>query len=474
MAKQGISGPIIVLFRRDLRLEDNPALNWAARSGQPVVPLFAFDRDFDLPRIGSASRWWLRRSLKSLAEDLVAAGGRLVLRSGKASKVLPALAHEIGASTIVWNRLYDPVDVEQDRTLKSDLRAQGLNMHSFNSSLLFEPWNIKTESGSPYRVFTPFWRRCLAIGLPSRETMQHRATFDIRPTSESIDSLIPEPDGAWLTGLESSWTPGTASAKAKLDSFIDNGLSIYRTQRDLMARPGTSRLSPHLHFGEIGPRQIVAAVECHAESGPYLRQLGWREFSANLLFFNPDLRDSNLRREFDAMPWRNEPELIEKWRQGLTGYPLVDAGMRQLMQTGWMHNRTRMVTASFLTKHLLMDWQQGAAWFHNALVDADVANNVASWQWTAGCGADAAPYFRIFNPVLQSQRFDPDGIYLCRWLPELAALPKCFVHAPWSAPEDVLSAAGIALGEDYPWPVIDHSFARKRALELYSAHIKAG
>ena len=455
-------GPVIMLFRRDLRLDDNPAFNWAVASGRPVVPLFAFCRETDGSHIGTASRWWLGRSLRSLAGDLAAIGGRLVLRSGSASDVVPELARETGASAVVWNRLYVPSAIDRDSRLKSGLRAGGLDARSFNASLLFEPWTVTTDSGSPYRVFTPFWRRCLAIGLPMPETVPHSPSFTVRPSGESVDSLIGEPDNRRVCGLAETWTPGSIPARDRLENFIENDLVHYRSGRDLMGVNRTSRLSPHLHFGEISPRQVVAAALHRDGSDSFIRQLGWREFSAHLMFNFPAMATRNLRREFDAMPWRDDPDGLERWRKGLTGYPLVDAGMRQLLRTGWMHNRARMVAASFLAKHLMIDWRHGAEWFHQSLVDADLANNNAGWQWTAGCGADAAPYFRIFNPVLQSRRFDPDGRFLRRWLPELAALPTADIHAPWAASEDVLSAAGISLDSDYPRPMVDHAIARAR------------
>lgn len=467
------AGPVIVLFRRDLRLEDNPAFAWAARTGRDVMPVFTHCVDEDGSAMGAGSRWWLRRSLVSLDRELRSYGGCLKLCAGAAEREVPRLAQDSGAAAVVWNRRYVEADINRDRRLKARLKADGLQAQSFNASLLFEPWTVKTDVGEPYRVFTPFWRRCMAIGASEPTEAVERVTFVRGLDSDAIDHVIPHRGGEVPSELDELWTPGAVAARARLKSFVADGLEDYRSRRDLIGEDGTSLLSPHLHFGEIGPRQIAAAVAARDGSDSFLRQVGWREFSAHLLYHVPRMQGENLRPEYDAMPWRDDAETLELWRRGLTGYPLVDAGMRQLMRTGYMHNRARMVAASFLTKHLMIDWRHGADWFHDMLVDADLANNIAGWQWTAGCGADAAPYFRIFNPLLQSSRFDSEGAYLRRWLPELANLPTRYLHAPWEAPQDDLSAAGIVLDDTYPRPIIDHSVARKRALGHYATHIKA-
>lgn len=463
--------PVLAWFRNDLRLADNPALCWAARTGRPVIPVFVFDETAGRPT-GGASRWWLHGSLQALAASLEALGSRLVLRRGGAADVVEALARETGAAAVCWNRRYDPALSEPDRALEDRLRLLGIETRTSNAALLFEPWAIRTGTGAPYRLFAPFWRRCLEQGfrrpLPPPAALAPPPAW---PAGESLDGWglrgsCPER----TDGLRARWQPGEAGASSRLEGFGRAGVTAYGTRRDRPGTPGTSKLSPHLHFGEVGPRQIAERLRrdgCAADTDPYLRQLGWREFSHHLLYHHPDLGDANLRSEFDRMPWRDSPADLRRWQQGLTGYPLVDAGMRELLATGWMHNRVRMVAASFLTKHLLIDWRLGAAWFWQLLVDADWANNSAGWQWVAGTGTDAAPYVRIFNPVTQSRRFDPAGDYLRAWLPQLARLPDRCIHAPWTASRSVLAQAGVRLGDTYPGPIVDHAEARSRALTIY-------
>ena len=469
--------PVLLWFRNDLRLTDNPALDRAARTGRPVIPVFVLDDDQPGNRpLGGASRWWLHGSLDALQTALEALGSRLVLRRGAADAVLARLVHETGATDLVWNRLYDPDAVRRDKKIKARFAGSGVAARSFNASLLFEPWTIRTGQDAPYRVFTPFWRRCIETGFdgPSNgpSALPAPAAW---PAGDRLDDWrlrSSTPD--WAAGLRAAWRPGEAGARERLDAFLAEGVARYHADRDLPGAAGTSRLSPHLHFGEIGPRQIAAALEPPGRGrGPsaFLRELGWREFSHHLLYHHPEMTDTNLRREFDRMPWQDDPDALRRWQRGRTGYPLVDAGMRELWTTGWMHNRVRMVTASFLTKHLLLDWRLGEAWFRDTLVDADRANNSAGWQWVAGCGADAAPYFRVFNPVAQSRRFDPGARYLRQWLPELGRLPNGLLHAPWEAPAAVLDAAGVRLGADYPHPMVDHAAARERALEAYRRHV---
>ena len=468
--------PVLLWFRRDLRLTDNPALDWAARTGRAVIPVFLLDDDQPGNRpLGGASRWWLHGSLDGLRTALAALGSRLTLRRGAADTVLSQLVHETGATDIVWNRLYDPDAVQRDKRIKTRCAEAGLSVRSFNAALLFEPWTIRTGQGSPYRVFTPFWRRCLQEGFDGAtdgpSALPAPAAW---PASEALDDWrlrcsIPD----WAAGLRAAWQPGEAYARKRLDAFLADRLGSYHEDRDLPGATGTSRLSPHLHFGEIGPRQIAAALEGIPGRGrdAFLREVGWREFSHHLLFHHPEMASASLRSEFDRMPWRNDQGDLRRWQRGLTGYPLVDAGMRELWSTGWMHNRVRMVTASFLTKHLLLDWRLGEGWFWDTLVDADWANNSAGWQWVAGCGLDAAPFVRVFNPVTQSRRFDPSGQYLRGWLPELARLPKNLLHAPWEAPSAALNAAGVRLGTDYPRPMVDHGPARQRALDAFRQRV---
>ena len=469
-------GPVLVWFRRDLRLTDNPALAWARETGRPVIPLFILDDEER--RIGGASRWWLHGSLSALGDDLAHIGSGLVLRQGSAGTVIAALARETGATGIVWNRLYAPALARRDTELKARCRKLGLVPRSFNSALLFEPWTVCTRAGEPYRVFTPFWRQCLDFGFESPGGTVRRLSPPARwPAGEDLAGwrLRPEaPD--WATGLREVWSPGEAGARHRLERFLQEPLHRYAQGREFPAGRSTGMLSPHLHFGEIGPRQVAEAIgpaEPGSGAHAFLRQIGWREFSYHLLHHNPDMDTVNLRRAFDRMPWRDDPESLRAWQRGRTGYPLVDAGMRELWTTGWMHNRVRMVVASFLTKHLLIDWRLGAEWFLDTLVDADLANNTVGWQWVAGSGADAAPYFRIFNPLVQSRRFDAAGDYLRHWLPELRRLPDTWIHAPWEAPEPVLANAGIRLGDTWPLPVVDHGSARARALDIYRTIIRA-
>ncbi len=477
--------PVLLWFRRDLRLADNPALDAAQASGRPVIPVYITD-DEDAGAsalewaLGGAQRWWLHRSLAVLEKSLTALGSRLILQRGPAEATLAALIGETGAGAVYWNRRYEPWAMRRDEQIKAGLRQQGVEARSFNAALLREPWEVATKTGGPYKVFTPFWEALRTAGappvpLPAPERIPAPGSF---PESDALASwgLLPTaPD--WAGGLRDAWQPGEEAAQARLRDFADETVFGYHDQRDQPGTAGTSRLSPHLAFGEIGPRQIWHAVQASAlaRTGDpmpkgaevYLSEIAWREFSYHLLYHFPDLPAQPLRPEFAHFPWADDPAGLEAWQSGLTGYPIVDAGMRELWATGWMHNRVRMIVASFLIKDLLVDWRQGAAWFWDTLVDADLASNAASWQWVAGSGADAAPYFRVFNPVTQGSKFDPAGTYVRRWLPELAGLPDRVIHAPWTANPLDLAAAGVRLGRDYPEPIVDHAMARKRALERY-------
>ena len=471
----------IVWFRRDLRRNDNPALDAAIARGKPVVPVFILDdADAGPWAPGGASRWWLAGSLACLAAELAQSGSGLVLRRGPAEREIGKLVAETGAESVFWNRRYEPWAVARDMRLKASLAARGINVKSFNASLLMEPWTLETKTGGPYRVFTPFYtalRERLRIE-PLRPAPQRIAAPESLPPSDPLAgwSLSPTtPD--WAGGLKEAWTPGVAHAMKRLARFLHDSIDDYATNRDRPAVEGTSRLSPHLHFGEVGPRQIWHAVASGAQSGDgssrgaerFLSELAWREFSYHLLYHFPHLPDAPLKAEFAQFCWSEDASALRAWQRGLTGYPIVDAGMRELWATGWMHNRVRMIVASFLVKDLLLSWRAGEAWFWDTLVDADLANNAASWQWVAGCGADAAPYFRVFNPVLQGRKFDPDGAYVRRWVPELATLGDAAIHAPWTArPVDLLDA-GIAPGRSYPQPIVDHLAARDRALRAYRA-----
>jgi deoxyribodipyrimidine photo-lyase len=474
--------PTIVWFRLDLRLADNPALAAARERGGPVLPLYILDARGDWAP-GGAARWWLHHSLAALDRDLTKAGAPLCLRRGKAEDILPRLAKEAGAGVVFWNRCYEPAAVARDKRLKQRLTDAGLEVRSFNGSLLFEPWEVATGQGEPYKVFTPFWRALQAAGEPPAPGPRLRKLQGLGgiATDELSDwDLLPtKPD--WAGGLRDSWTPGESGAAARLRDFLDEAAKEYRKDRDRPDRAGTSRLSPHLHWGELSPCQVWHAMRHAADAGKltvtaaeaFLRQLGWRDFSYSLLFRWPDLPDKPWREEYGAFPWRKDEAGFKAWCRGHTGYPIVDAGMRQLWATGWMHNRVRMVVASFLIKDLQIAWQRGEAWFWDTLVDADLANNAASWQWVAGSGADAAPYFRIFNPVSQGEKFDPKGDYVRQWVPEISGLPDDVIHQPWKASEDVLEKAKVTLGETYPKPIVDHEAARARALAGYDKVKKA-
>jgi deoxyribodipyrimidine photo-lyase len=473
--------PSILWFRRDLRLDDNPALAAALSDGASIIPVYIQAPEEESPwEPGAASRWWLHWSLAALDASLCARGNRLWIRRGPSLEALRRLAHETGARTIHWNRLYDPATRERDTRIKQTLRTEGLRCESHKSSLLFEPWEILNGSGQPYRVFSAFWRasaRSLSIErpYPAPETIPPLPASNTPSATLTLESLDLLPRLDWDGGLRATWTPGETGALERARAFIAEGLAEYGTARDRPDQPGTSRLSPHLHFGEIGPRRllnwIVEAfgdpVQGAAES--YVRELGWREFGYHLLHHFPHTPDEPLDKRFSAFPWATDgvDAALAAWQHGHTGIPLVDAGMRELWHTGWMHNRVRMVAASLLTKNLLIPWQAGARWFWDTLVDADLASNTLGWQWTAGCGADAAPYFRVFNPVLQGQRFDPDGRYVRRWCPELMRLPDKYLQQPWTAPQAVLTAAGVRLGLDYPGPIVDLTKSRARALAAW-------
>ena len=468
------SAPVIVWFRNDLRVTDNPALDAAVGSGRGVICLYILDPE-ERPSLGGASRWWLHGSLASLSRSLEDRGARLVLRRGPAAATLQAVIEEAKACAVFWNRCYDPASVIRDTALKADLSANGHEVRSFKAGLLHEPWEIRSKSGESFRVFSAFWRACAlapepGVPLPAPRRIPQAAIAPASDPLEALDLLPTRPD--WAGGLRRSWTPGEAGAMARLDAFLDSALGGYRAGRDLPGQETTSRLSPHLRFGEISPRQVwtrVRLLSAHsADAEKFLAEIGWREFSYHLLFHFPDLAHRNLRPAFDRFAWSTPGAELPAWQKGRTGYPIVDAGMRELWETGWMHNRVRMITASFLVKHLLIPWQAGEAWFWDTLVDADPASNPASWQWVAGSGADAAPYFRIFNPVLQGEKFDADGAYVRRWVPELGRLPDRWLHRPWEAPREVLAGAGVELGRTYPHPVVDHGWARDRALSAFA------
>jgi len=455
--------PAILWLRQDLRLEDNPAL--CAAANHPLFAVYIWDEQDPRPP-GGASRWWLNKSLRSIKQSLEERGIQLVFKRGNPLHILKALVQETNACGIYWNRCYEPYAIDRDKQIKSNLKNIGLSCESFNGSLLAEPWEIQTKKNGPYQIFTPFWRALQDLALPQPKPIPDLQGWNIPVTSESLESWGFHPT-LWGQELEQTWQPGEKGGWEKLNQFLENGLEDYDKKRDYPSENTTSHLSPYLHWGELSPAQVWHHVLLRygTKGLPFLRQLGWREFSYHLLFHFPELPFKPLKSSFENFPWENNADSLKAWQLGQTGYPLVDAGMRELWHTGTMHNRIRMVVASFLVKHLLLPWQKGEEWFWDTLVDADLANNASNWQWVAGCGADAAPYFRIFNPVLQGQKFDPQGIYIKRWVSELQALEPSYIHSPWKAPTDILERAGIQLGVSYPYPIVDHTFARKRALE---------
>jgi deoxyribodipyrimidine photo-lyase len=469
----------LVWFRQDLRIADNPALAAALERG-PVIPLYILDEHHCGEwALGGAQRWWLHQSLAALSERLRECGSRLILRHGRSEEVIAQLLVSNDVDAVYWNRRYEPAAIQQDTKLKESLRAQGIDVRSFNSALLNEPWSIANLSGKPFQVFTPYWRHCLKLAdpRPPEPVLTSIPCPDRWPHSAALDSLQLMPTIAWYQEMARTWTPGEHGAAQNLKEFVKDTVWSYTETRNLPAMRGTSMLSPHLRFGEISPHQVWHAVKARgmrdhiptSEWRPhqYLTEIYWREFAYHLLFHFAHTPTEPLRPEFARFPWARNPAHLQAWQRGRTGVPMIDAGMRQLWATGWMHNRVRMIVGSFLVKNLLLPWQDGSRWFWDTLVDADLASNTLGWQWCAGCGADAAPFFRIFNPVSQGEKFDPQGEYVRRWVPELARLPDSDIHSPWDAASEVLGAAGVTLGRDYPHPMVDLKATRARALDAY-------
>ena len=460
----------IVWFRQDLRLNHNPALT-AACKAKRVLPIYILDDDTaGAYKMGRASRWWLHHSLAALNTSLDHA---LNVYRGDAATIIADLCRRFEVQSVFWNRCYEPYHIAQSKLIKEQLLSQGIDAKSINGSLLNEPWSVLKKDETPYKVFTPYDREASKVErhvtpLPAPE-LPKPLLVDAQATSLDTLSLLPKTN--WGVNFSQHWVPGEEGALAVLNTFLHHGINDYKEGRDRPALKAISRLSPYLHFGDIAPQQIVntlLTIPNDLNSEHFKREIRWREFSYYLLFHFPGIPDQNFKSTFDRFPWENNPDSLKRWQKGLTGYPLVDAGMRELWQTGYMHNRVRMVTASFLIKNLLVDWRLGASWFWDCLVDADLASNSASWQWVAGCGTDASPYFRVFNPVIQGEKFDPQGEYTKRYLPELKDLPDKYLYKPWEAPQDVLEKANVILGDTYPHPLVQVKESRLKALEAYA------
>jgi deoxyribodipyrimidine photo-lyase len=471
----------IVWFRKDLRLEDNLALLAACEHGGPIIPLFIWEND-DSEKwpMGAASKWWLHQSLVSLDKSLITLGSRLIICRGDFLETLQRVIRQTGATAAFWNKDYEPSFLMKEQIILRHLERLNITVKRYNASWILDPVKTKNRSGKAYQVFTPFWKACLAGTNPEEPVSAPTALPPPThfPASIPIKKLKLEPEIDWAAGLRDSWNPGERGAHQQFDHFLKQGILHYERDRDRPDLSRSSRLSPHLHFGEISPRLIWKAVQDQTElkkdrtafrsAQSFLRQLGWREFANHLLYHFPHTTTRPLREKFEKVPWKSNGTYLKSWQKGRTGYPIVDAGLRELWMTGWMHNRVRMIVASFLTKHLQISWQRGAEWFWDTLVDADLANNTLGWQWVAGCGADAAPYFRIFNPVTQGIKFDPNGEYVRKWVPELAGLPDPWLHKPWEAPPLLLKECGLTLGKTYPFPIVDHREARDRALQMFA------
>lgn len=461
--------PALVWFRQDLRLTDNPALFNACLNNRPIIPIYIYDIENPRP-IRGAAKWWLERSLEHLNNEL---HHGLQVFTGKPEEILLELAQKHNIQDIFWNRVYEPYAIKRDTQIKAHLNNQGHHVHSYNGNFLFDSYLIKNKSGQPFKVFSAFWRHAMrecqvrddlpAPTITLWDQTQHEHTAQYNPR--------------WSQEWKNLWSPGEKGARECFEHFMENILTDYKDFRDFPGKPSTSQLSPYLRFGEISPvyiwhtlhRQLHLSAN-HQTSAPtdkFLSELGWREFNTYLITHNPNMINLEWNPKFRDFPWKSDPKALEKWKKGQTGYPIVDAGMRELDQTGFMHNRVRMIVASFLIKDLLIDWREGEDHFDYFLIDSQLANNVANWQWVAGCGADAAPYFRIFNPELQSEKFDSEGLYLRKWIPELAKLPNKYIHNPGKAPDHILAKAGVKIGQTYPSQMVNHKFARERALEVF-------
>ena len=461
----------IVWFRQDLRLKDNAAI--AHAKGATIAVYIWAPQEEGGWAYGEASRCWLHAALLDLDEQLRVCGGNLLVIDASSSSSLEALEHcvrEFQATRVVWNRRYEPSAVLRDTRIKRSLSSQGLEVESFNSRLLQEPSDIANQSGKPFQVFTPFWKACVQREVDGIATeVPGQMKWAAIHSKIGVGALQLLPSLPWGVEMMKHWEPTRQGALKRLKKMLEGGVQQYGDLRDRPDLDQTSQLSPYLHFGQIGPREVyhhLASLGDSVHSG-YLRQLYWRDFAHHLLFHFPETATQPLKPKYALFPWQDDEEIKQKWREGKTGYPIVDAGLRQLWQTGWMHNRVRMIVGSVLVKHGLQDWMVGAQWFWDTLVDADLANNTLGWQWVAGCGADASPYFRVFNPIIQGKKFDPNGDYVRHYVPEIAELPTEYIHCPWDASEIELLATDVKLGETYPEPMVEHTKGRERALSAY-------
>ncbi|MDX1949077.1 MAG: deoxyribodipyrimidine photo-lyase [Rickettsiales bacterium] len=472
----------LVWFRQDLRITDNPALKNAIENSKFTSAIYILDdeKKQKIRALGGASKWWLHYALQDLSNNLKENYNiDLIIRKGNPEEIIPEICAENNIEKLYYNRLYEPYYYKRDSEISDILSKQNIAVENFNSALLVEPWEVKNGSREFFKVYTHFYKACLKNFIPRnsiKKPKPQNKKFQKDIFSESLESLNLTPKKPnWAKGFYDYWQVSEGAAENRLYNFLENLVENYDEKRNFPDVENTSKLSPYLHFGQISPHQILDACELFKQKNPnsinginkFISEIYWREFSYNLMFNFPSLPEKNFRAEFDNFPWEDNLENLKKWQKGKTGYPIIDAGMRELWHTGWMHNRVRMIVGSLLTKHLLTHWKYGEEWFWDCLVDADLANNSASWQWVSGSGADAAPYFRIFNPVMQGEKFDAYGVYVRKWIPELKHLPNEFIHKPWLASPLILKAAGVELGKNYPEPIIPMEKGRNKALEAY-------
>ena len=468
----------VIWLRKDLRIHDHAGFAKAIANNYEIIPVFIWDEAEHQWQEGAASQWWLYHALADLQEQIKNLGGKVYIHQPEEGQsvadYLQALVKAYDAEVIYWGRRYEPEIVKRDTTLKQDLLNQEFEVKSFNTHLIYEPHTIRNKSGKHFKVFTPFWKHCLTLEVGqliqvSKEQWK-KVNWHLTSAKLSIDDLGLLPKISWDEGFYDHWKPQRNEGLKRLKEMVSTKYKTYNVERDLPAIDGTSQLSPYLQWGQISAHEIYHAFSKNyndtIETG-YLRQLFWREFSYHLMFNEPHTPNKALRSEYEQFPWERNEEFLNAWKKGQTGFPIVDAGMRQLWQTGWMHNRVRMIVGSLLVKHMLQDWREGASWFWDTLVDGDLANNTMGWQWIGGCGADASPYFRIFNPIIQGEKFDPKGAYVKKYCPELKDVPEAYIHKPWQMPEIEL-VAGVTIGKTYPRPVISHLDGRQKALDAYA------